>query len=197
MKRSCTFVVFALLPFFIGCGGKPEPVRISSDEIDAPRPGATPIEVMENVALAHAARDLELYREQFDPRFEIRLPFGQESWDEAEESHLEKEIETTGAILAASGWVRYAVSLDPPRPSEVEGYPAAEGFREMMARDFDVSIWVAATGDTFTVKDDSALFVFSPEPGDRGERWRIVFQQLFGGGEACGMPATEEADSTE
>ncbi|MFH1279828.1 MAG: hypothetical protein ABIK65_15785 [Candidatus Eisenbacteria bacterium] len=193
MTRVSTIAMFALLLVAAGCGKRPEPVRVSSDGIDTPRPGATPIEVMENIALAHASRDIDLYREQFDPRFEIRFPSEQECWNAGSKSDFEKEMESTGGILGASGWVDYSVSCDPPRPSHVDGYPASAGFQEVMVRDFHVSFWIAGTEDTFTVTDDSALYVFSPDSSAGTGRWKIIFQRLFvGGGDACAAPPIEE-----
>lgn len=120
MKRAPRSVPFALVLIALSCGSREEPVSVSSEGIDAPREGKTPIEVMENYALAHRTRNIEFYQGLIDPRFEIRMPPGHE--------------------------------------------PSNEG---------------VATEDTFSVIDDSVLFVLVPDERKTPPTWRIICQQLF------------------
>lgn len=195
MTRFVLFLSLALFLLVYGCGEKGDTQRISSEKIEDPRPGSSPVEVMENLALAYGRRDTELYKNQLDRRFELRLPFGQEEWGADERSGYEKEIENTGGILEMSDWVRYAASCDEPLPSKADGYPASEGFLTLMIRDIDVAFSIAGTEDTFTVTDDSVLFVFSPDSTTQPLTWRVICQQLFEAG--CPVEPVDETQETD
>lgn len=179
MTRAPRSVLIALVLIALSCGSREEPVSISSEEIDAPREGKTPIEVMENYALAHRTRNIEFYQRLIDPRFDIRMPPGHVSSDEGTGTEYEREMATTGMMFSSAGWIACRFTADPPRPSSVEGYPASDGFQEVVARDLDFRVWVAGTEDTFSVIDDSVLFVLVPDELKTPPTWRIICQQLF------------------
>jgi hypothetical protein len=180
MNRAFCLVSLALLLVTLSCVDD-GPIAVSSADIDGPREGKSLTAVIENFAFAYRSRDIELYRSLLDPRLEIRFPEDVSSPLEPDESWYDWEVRSTKNMFDGSDWIQCRFTVDPPRPSGVEGYAASDGFLETVVRDLDIQCSIPGTEDTFYVTDDSILFVLAPDRPEAPSSWQIICEKFFKG----------------
>ena len=161
-----------------------EVVCFNGSGIKTPLDQSSPENAIENMALAHQFRDIELYTRQLDPSFAVRFsrPIGSDEFGWIEEFTYEQDLFSTKQLFETSSSIEYAMEYERSVPSTIEGFPASDGYRQIKVLGVNIRVFVAGTDHSFSVSNEKTLYVLKDVSSTEHPEWRVVLQQLYSPG---------------
>ncbi len=192
MRRSLLIMAAAVSLLLSGCERDPVVVHLNGADIDTPRDQSSPTNVIENLALAHRLRDIELYKRQLDPSFMVQFSrtIGSDEFGWSNGMSYEDDILSTTSMFNGSTAIEFEMAYEKPVPSEVPSYPASEGYWQIRVHSVNISIRLKNMDNTYVVSHEETMYVLKDCSESRTPEWRAVYQMMYWPGDEPGDAET-------
>jgi hypothetical protein len=181
MKSILTVMCIALCLGVVGCekDSVVEVEDLNSNDIESARDQVSPMNVLENIALAYRTRDSELYEEQLDPSFVVGFFEPQPAIGGGVVRGLTYEQNMTSVVelFADANSLTFEMKYEKPVPSEFSNYPGSEGYYQVNAHEVNLRIDSLRYNNVLAVVGGRAAYVLKNFGTVDRPHWKLVFQE--------------------